>query len=146
MQVFWWHAQETRHWQNIRHNSQWCTDHWLGWMDRSSCWGIQVPWWTMDILRCLSVEDTVQDGKRLLIGLLECRLMPLVLDEVALSSVVAVAMARSSNGDGMDEASVYRSIEATPSSTARPGRVIWHSFTTWLKCCCIMIHEYLGEP
>jgi len=99
----------------------------------------------MDILRCLSVEDTVQDGKRLLIGLLECRLMPLVLDEVALSSVVAVAMARSSNGDGMDEASVYRSIEATPSSIARPGRVIWHNFATQLQCYCIASPKY-AEP
>ena len=94
----------------------------------------------------MSVTDTVQDGKRLLMDLLEWRLMPLVLDEVAFCRVVAVTVARSSNGNGMDEASVYRSIEAVPSSITRPGRVIWHSFTTWLRCCCIVIHEYLGEP
>ena len=46
--------------------------------------------------------------------------MPLVLDQVTLFSVVAVAMAGSSNGDGMDEASVYRNIETTPSSIIRP--------------------------
>ena len=67
--------------------------------------------------------------------LLECRLVPLVLDQVTLFSVVVVTMARSSNGDGMDEASVYRNIEAVPSSIARPGRVIWYDFTTRLRCC-----------
>jgi len=63
--------------------------------------------------------------------------MPLVLDEVAFCRVVAVTVARSSNGNGMDEASVYRSIEAVPSSITRPGRVIWHNFATQLQCYCI---------
>jgi len=93
----------------------------------------------------LSVADTVQDGKKLWVDSLECRLMPLVLDQVALCSIVAVAMARSSNGDGMDEASVYRSIEVIPSSIVRPGRVIRHNFTEQLQCYCITSPKY-AEP
>ena len=80
------------------------------------------------------------------IDLLERRLMPLFLHQVALFSIVIVTMARSSNGDGMDEASIDRSVEAIPCCTARPGRIIWHSFTAQLRCRCIAIPGYLSKP